>query len=63
MATHNLSSFSIKKNSKIENLFDGLIANDTITIIKRIYAMWNPLFLMTDFNLPWKASQEACSTF
>ena len=48
-----------KKNSEIENLLVGLIANDTITIIKSIYSLWPPIFLMTDFNLPWKTSQES----
>ena len=49
-------------NSEIENLLDGLIANDTTIMIKSIYSIWPNLFLMTDFNLPWKASQEARST-
>ena len=61
MAMHILSSFSIKKNSKFENLLHGLIANDTITLIKSIYSIWPHLLLMTDFNLPWKVSQEARS--
>ena len=61
MTTHILSSFLIK-TSEIENLLDGLIANDNKTLIKSIYSIWPPLFLITDFNLPWKASQEACST-
>ena len=57
------SSFSIKKNSEIENLLNGLIAKDTITIMTSIYSIWPNLFLMTDFNLLWKASQESCSTY
>ena len=32
-------------------------------IIKSIYSIWPPLFLMPCFNLPWKASQEARGTF
>ena len=62
MATHILSSFSIKKHCEIENLLDGLLDNDTITIIKSIYSIWPLLVLMTYFNLPCKASQEPRST-
>ena len=51
MATHILSSFSIKKRTNLK-FIGGLIANDSI-IIKSIYFILPPLFLMTDFNLLW----------
>ena len=61
MATHILSSFSIK-NQQI------------LKFIRLTYCQWHynnnqthlfnmaPLFLLADFNLPWKASQQARNT-
>ena len=55
--------FLNKKKQRNWKFMRLALANDTITIIKSIYSIWPPLFLMTDFNLPWNASQEArCST-
>ena len=47
MTRHILSSFSIKKQ-EIKILLDGLIANDTITIIKRIYSIYFLAFIVND---------------
>ena len=61
MATHILSSFSKKqRNWKFIRLaYNQWHYNNNQN---HLFNMDPPLFLMTDFNLHWKASQEACST-